>query len=460
MNATLGQQHARLHFPRWTVRLRLTLLYGGLCLFAGAGVVAITYWLLDRFLASLSPLRTLALAPASATYTINVRSGSPAAVPVPAGPGTVTFVIPGGQAFGGAGGQLAPGSVLVANGPTATDLSPRQVAAQAILQHNTELHQLLLRSGIALAVVALLALVLGWLVAGRSLRPLRAITATTQQISEENLHQRLAVKGPRDELKDLGDTVNGLLSRLEGAFEAQRSFVANASHELRTPLTLAKALLQMRLSDPGSTVESYRSTCQEVMEAEDQQERLIESLLVLARTQSRSAGGPAEEVFDLAELATDVLDAARPAIAERGLRLTASVGPAALLGDAALVQRLISNLVDNAVRYNVDGGNLDVEVACEQGKGEAAGDRAVLKVANSGPVVPAEEVERLFQPFQRLGAERTSSGDGLGLGLSIVAEVARAHGALIDAVPRPDGGLIVTVRFLAARAAPPGADAR
>jgi signal transduction histidine kinase len=433
----------RLRLPRWTVRLRFTVLYGALFVVSGAGVIAITYWLLDRFLASLSPVKSLGISP--------LVSGSPATIfcssPVPSsstGCGTFSITL--------ASPSSNPnGTVVVFNGGQPFGLAPKQVAAQAILQHNDDLHQLLVRSGIALAIVAVFAIGLGWLLAGRALRPLRSMATTAQQISEENLHRRLALVGPRDEVKDLGDTIDGLLGRLEAAFEAQRSFVANASHELRTPLTLARALIQMRLSDPAPTLESYRATCEEVLAAEDEQEQLIDSLLVLARSQH---GTEQDEPFDLADVVAEVVEAAGRAAAERGVALESSLTPAPAWGEVALVHRLVSNLVDNALRYNRPrgGGRLLVEVSSRDG-------RAILTVANTGPEVPADEVERLLQPFQRLGAERAAGGDGLGLGLSIVAAVAKAHRAALEIHPGADGGLVVTVTFPARVSAGAGSGA-
>ena len=194
---------------------------------------------------------------------------------------------------------------------------------------------------------------LGWAVAGRVLRPLRAMTLAARRISEDNLHERLAVPGPGDELKDLGDTIDGLLERLEDAFAAQRRFVANASHELRTPLTLSRTLLQMALSDPAPSIGSFRTTCEEVLEAEGQQERLIEALLTLARSQR---GLERREPLDLAAITRNVLIAHGPEAAHRGLEVGTSITTAPVLGDACLLERLVANLVDNALRYNVPRG--------------------------------------------------------------------------------------------------------
>ncbi len=305
-----------------------------------------------------------------------------------------------------------------------------------------DLHQLIVESALALALMALISTALGWVVAGRVLRPLRTMTAATQEISEENLNLRLSMQGPRDELRQLADTIDGLLGRLEGAFDAQRRFVANASHELRTPLTAVRALLEMVLSDPRATVATFRATCEQVLEESEQQEQLIEALLTLAQGQR---GVDRAEIFDLASVVGTVVGSREGAAAAHHLELQSALAPAMIAGDARLVARLVSNLVDNAISYNVAAGRVDVRVQ--------SGGRATLTVLNTGPVVPAEELDRLLAPFQRLAPDRTSQADGLGLGLSIVAAIAGAHDAALAVRARPEGGLEVEVDF-PARATP------
>ena len=213
---------------------------------------------------------------------------------------------------------------------------------------------MLAESAIALGIMAVASVALGWLMAGRVLRPLRQMTAAARAISEDNLHQRLAMPGPDDELKDLGDTIDGLLERLEAAFDAQRQFVASASHELRTPLTLSRTLLQMALTDSHPTLAAYRATCQDLLEASDQQEQLIEALLTLARSQR---GLDRREHLDLASHHRRVvLQAREPEAAARGLADQRGHRPAPVLGDARLLQRLVANLIDNAIRHNIPGG--------------------------------------------------------------------------------------------------------
>jgi signal transduction histidine kinase len=290
-----------------------------------------------------------------------------------------------------------------------------------------DLHQLIIESAIALALMAILSTALGWVVAGRVLRPLRTMTTTTQEISEANLNRRLAMSGPPDELRQLADTIDGLLARLEGAFDAQRRFVANASHELRTPLTAVRALLEMVLSDPRATIDTFRATCEQVLEESEQEEQLIDALLTLAQGQR---GIDHAETFDLAALVREVTDSREGVATASGLTVSRSLEPATISGDARLVARLAANLVDNAIGHNVPGGRLSVTVR--------ATEAATLAVTNTG---------RILQPFQRVADDRTGHRDGLGLGLSIVAAIAGAHDAALSVRARPEGGLDVEVRF-------------
>jgi len=295
----------------------------------------------------------------------------------------------------------------------------------------------LVASCILLVALVGASVLIGWLVAGRVLRPLRVMTAATRRISERNLHERLALAGPDDELKNLGDTIDSLLARLESAFDSQRRFIASASHELRTPLMLSQTLLQVALADPDITVDSLRAACQEVIDADKYQARLIDALLILARSQR---GLDRREPVDLTAAVNDALDAQEAAAAARGLRVDATLDKARVPGDARLVSRLAANLVDNAIRYNITGGLVAVKLA-------ASANRAVLTVTNTGAVVPPLQASRLLEPFQRAAPDRTASPDGLGLGLSIVADIARAHEAGLEVRPQPEGGLAVTVSF-------------
>lgn len=275
--------------------------------------------------------------------------------------------------------------------------------------------------------------------AGRFLRPLRAIATTAQEISATNLHRRLDLRGPEDELTNLGATLDGLFARLEASFEAQRRFVANASHELRTPLAGQRTLLQVALADPEADTASLRGACEEALQVGDQQERLIDALLTLA---SSERGIESWEPFDLARIAGDVLSSRRHEAGRRQIRISADLAPAPVLGDPRLVESLTANLVDNALRYNYPAGTIEISTALKEG-GEAS-----LTVRNTGPIVPPEEIDRLLQPFQRIGSERLRRHtDGHGLGLAIVRAIAQAHDATLTVRPAPAGGLHIEVAF-------------
>jgi signal transduction histidine kinase len=304
-------------------------------------------------------------------------------------------------------------------------------------QHNADLRHLLEISWLVLAVTTVGAAVLGWFAAGRMLAPVRSITATARTISAGSLDQRLALAGPDDEFKQLGDTLDDLFSRLEASFDAQRRFVANASHELRTPLTLERTLLQLALSDPHATQASLRATCEEMLASQTEHEHLLESLLTLATSER---GLERQESADLQVLADDALQTFHAAIARRELQVVADLQPAPTVGDPVLLTRLIANLLDNAVDHNVDHGVLEIRTASSDGL-------ALLSVSSTGAVIPLDETARLFEPFQRLNSRRADANGHHGLGLSIVQAIATAHGAAVVAHPRDGGGLTVQVEF-------------
>jgi signal transduction histidine kinase len=271
------------------------------------------------------------------------------------------------------------------------------------------------------------------------------MTTATRAISEDSLHQRLAVPGPGDELKDLGDTIDSLLERLEAAFDAQRNFVASASHELRTPLTLERAMLEVALADPDASAVTLRAVCEDVLATGQQQELLIEALLTLARSQR---GLDHRHPADLADITRDILDARTPDATALGLAITASINPAPVLGDARLLQRMAANLIDNAIRHNITGGRIGAQVT-------TSGGYATLTVTNTGPIIQPVQAARLLQPFERLSTTRSAETEGLGLGLSIVAAIAKAHHATVAISPQPDGGLSIYVTFPPAMATAP-----
>jgi signal transduction histidine kinase len=390
------------------VRLRLTVVYGGLFLASGAVLLTITYLLVAH----------------GGSNTVMSSHGA-----TPAGGQSVNIFL----------GDSLPSDVRLSD-------AERHVAEafqqQSRRQQAAMMHQLLVKSGLALAIMAVVSSLLGWLVAGRVLRPLRTMTDTIRRISARNVHERLAVTGPPDELKRLADTVDGLLGRLEAALDSHKRFVANAAHELRTPLTVEHALLEETVLDPNATVAQFRGQFEELMAVSEQQARLLNSLLVLATSER---GLDRLERIDLAEPAGDAVRAAAPKAHHQNVTVTADVAPAAVDGDPALVRRMVANLVDNAVSYNVPGGRVEVTTGTE-------GPHAVVAVTNTGPPVPPEMVDRLLDPFQRL--DRTADDGHHGLGLSIVQAIAAAHAAELTVRARPGGGLAVRVRFAARQARP------
>src|SRR5919199_1000562 len=342
--------------PRPTVRLRMTLLYAGVFFVASALLLSVSYALVRNNLADPANLRNL---PAD-RWDYNVTA-------------------------------------------------QHEIAADA-------LHRLRTQYVIALAAMTGLSVLLGWAVAGRVLRPLQRITATAQRVSQDNLDERIGLQGPRDELKELADTFDGMLERLSGAFASQRRFVANASHELRTPLTVIRTELEVALADPEATNAELRAMAETVRDATAATERLIQALLTLARSE---AGVTRRNALDLADAARQALAQTSGEAAGRGLEVRSTLEPAPVRGDRRLLERLVANLVDNAVRHNRDGGGVEVRT------GSVAG-RSTVEVRNDGAVIPPEAVASLLEPFQRL--DRGARGDGVGLGLSIVRSVAEAHG--------------------------------
>ncbi|WP_433299149.1 sensor histidine kinase [Actinoplanes sp. CA-030573] len=367
------------------VRAKLTLLYSALVVLCGAAMLAITYLLVSH-----APRKLIVQ---------NVASlGSPP--------------------------------------PSLDDIAAR-AADEAQKQHQATLHLMLVYSGVALTVIAVLALGLGWLLAGRILRPLRTMVTSIQRISARNVHDRLAATGPRDELRELSDTVDGLLHRLEAALDAHRRFVANAAHELRTPITLEHALMEETLTDRTATLPQYRSLVERLLELRKQQAAMLESLLTLAGSER---GLAQREHVDLSEIAGRTVAAYRPVALPLGVRVEARIESAWTTGDPALVERLVANLVDNAVAYNVPDGSISVTT------GVLDDGRAALVVVNTGERIAPDRIEGLFEPFQRLDRTAVTPGHH-GLGLSIVRAIAAAHDAVLTCVPGPAGGLRIEVTF-------------
>jgi signal transduction histidine kinase len=421
-----------LRLPRRTIRLRLTALYAVLFLLSGAGLLAVTYVLVGNH----TPM-AVTVVDRSAGGQIRVQASGGIASAGAARPQPGVCLTAGGPLA-----KLPPGGVAFTGPPV--PLSTKRAAqcatwvqGQVNAARADYLTSLLTDSGIALGLMAIAALGLGWLVSGRVLRPLRTITLKAQQISASNLHERLALDGPDDELKDLGDTMDGLLARLETAFAAQRQFVANASHELRTPLARQQTMVEVALADPARGVASLEAVCRRVLAAGQQQERLIEALLTLARSQR---GLDRLQPVDLPAIARETVLSRCADANLRDIEVTLLDAPATFPGDARLAERLVTNLLDNAIRHNHPGGRVLVRT-------HAAAGQAVLSVVNTGPVLDQAEVPGLFEPFRRRGTARVGPGCGLGLGLSIVAAIASAHRAELQARAQPGGGLEVTIRF-------------
>jgi signal transduction histidine kinase len=383
--------------PRLTIRVRLTLLYTGLFTACGAIVVVITYALVAGL--------PLLVAGQNAAQT----QGNPRVV-LEMCQQTAGDIDPGLQAKCA---SLSEGGFL--NG--------------ALTQRDATLSHLLQYSLTTLGAVIALAALAGWIVAGRVLRPVHQITAAARTASEHNLSARVSLTGPRDELRDLADTFDDMLGRLQAAFESQQRFIANASHELRTPLTVMRATVDVVLAKPEPVPADLLGMGQDIRIAVDHAEALVEALLTLARNEH---GLTVHEQVDLATVAEDVLDSTDL----RDRRRHPTLQPAMTSGDPVLLERLVANLVENAVRYNHSGGDIWLSTATMDGQ-------AILVVTNTGPAVPPDNLDGLFEPFQRLH-DRTTR-DGFGLGLALVASITAVHHGQVTAYPRHNGGLTVTV---------------
>jgi signal transduction histidine kinase len=388
--------------PRPTVRARLTLLYTGLFAVCGTIVVAVSYAQVARLPAHVQGNGgRQPSAEDLARFAAQCRSEET---------------------------SLHPDPQILAKCASYF----QQQGAQG--QRALTLSHLLQYSLITLAVVVALAALLGWIFSGRALRPVHRITTAARAASEHNLSARVAPTGPRDELRELAETFDEMLARLQAAFEGQQRFIANASHELRTPLAVMRATVDVVLSNPDSTPGDLRGMASDIRAAVDHAEHLIGALLILARNEH---GLAVREKVDLATTAEDVLDAAGlDAVGLGDRRVHATLESAVISGDPVLAEHLVANLVDNAIRYNAAAGDIWIST-------RTVADGSQLTVANTGPVISPADAVRIFQPFQRL-SDRTSH-DGFGLGLPIVASIAAIHGGTATARPRNNGGLSVTV---------------
>jgi signal transduction histidine kinase len=413
---------------RLSLRLRLTLLYGACFLLAAAAVLAITYALVAHDTSGKAQrLRVHGTQTQAPAYSSKGTAGKRQMLMLEhifVGDTEITTWVPSHTQRTYSQQQLSA-VVDTANGALKT-------------QRRRSLWALLTWSGVSLGVMAVLSIVLGWLLAGRALRPLRTMSSRARKITEENLHERLSIDTQEDELGELAHTFDGVLARLERAFDAQKRFVANASHELRTPVTLERALLETALANPEADALELRHTCERVLASTEHQQQTIEALLALARSHS---GTGVDTPVNLADLAQDALTLREQSL--DGLTLATDLHPAPLTGDPGLLERLVANLIDNAITHNVPG---DSWITVETGN---EGTSSWLRVANSGPEVPEWMLSEIFEPFRRMDGERTATATGLGLGLSIVQAIADVHGAAIVVRPVDGGGLHVDVRFQA-----------
>ena len=413
------------------VRTRLTLLYAGLFLAAGCVLLGLSYGLVAASLPAKGtvsgnpPLTRLQFA----TYCTGKGPGAraPTSAASPAGTAGKTR----GPAPKGTG--LPPSKVKYLCRQQRAYLAGSRSAAVA--QRRRTLHSLLLFSGLGLALLTVASAAAGWIVSGRVLRPVAMITETARRASDQHLGERIGLAGARDELKELADTFDEMLERLDRAFTAQRRFVADASHELRTPLTVMRTAIDVTLAKPGHSKEQLEAMARRVRRSIDRAEAMTEALLTLAVSQQGSARR--SEAADLATSADDALEALAPQVRQLDLRLRATLEPAATTGDPDLLDRMVANLIGNAVRHNVPGGEISVSAGTRDGV-------AFLRVANTGPVVPPPALPTLFEPFRRLEG-RAARGDGAGLGLAIAQSVASLHGTTVQARCRPAGGLDVEV---------------
>ncbi|MDL4820161.1 sensor histidine kinase [Actinomadura opuntiae] len=392
-----------LRTPRLSVRTRLTLVYGSLFLVMSAVLVAVTYLLTVRTLDQRLPARTTVDPQTMAKLRMLAKTQ-----------------------------DLNQVMALKA-----------EADRQLTQQKHSVLEQLLQSSLLTMLVLGVLAVMIGYLVAGRMLRPLHKVTATARRLSESTLHERIALDGPQDEIKDLADTFDRMLDRLNRAFDAQRRFVANASHELRTPLTINRTVLEVAIASRKNPPET-KALADVLLGNTERHERLIDGLLLLARSEREPADPAPTALPDVVRGALGELDGRTGEV-----DVEARLAPAEVAGDPVLLERCAMNLLENAVKYNVRDGRVWVRTGVRDGQ-------AFLQVVNTGRPVPLYEVAGLFEPFRRLRADRVGSADGAGLGLSIVRAVVGAHGGTIETVPRPGGGLSITVRLpVLSRAAAP-----
>jgi signal transduction histidine kinase len=407
-------QSLRERFPR-TVRVRLAIAFAMLFLLGGALLLAVTDLLLAHSLSAAS----------TSTLTVAERTKLSVACRV-------------AEQAGRSASQLSASQAIRA----CERLTVAGADAAAARQRDRALHELPIVSLIGLAVMTVASGALGWVMAGRVLRPVKAITGAARRASGRHLGERVDLRGPPDELKELADTFDEMLDRLDAAFSSQRRFVADASHELRTPLTLMRTAIDVTLAKPNRSKEQVEVMAATVRRSVDNAEQLIDALLALAVSER----DPTDvQLVDLATVVEDALDDAGASIQRRRIRVTAGLDEVQVCGDPTLLERLASNLVENAVRHNFDGGWIDVRTRTSE-------DSAYLEISNSGQHIDSHLTELLFEPFRRVG-ERTDA-KGVGLGLAIARAIVTAHHGAVSARSRAEGGLTLSVKFPRANSDP------
>ena len=384
-----------------TLRVRLTMMYGATFLAAGVVLVAVMYWLVQD------------------------RLGQP-------GSARNVIISGGGISSFGTGTTTQPPTF----GPGPVDNGTLQRVTAGVQHYfDATMSSLLWRSSIVLAAAAVLAIGLGWLMAGRALRPLQQVTDTARRVSARGLHERIGLQGPRDEIKELADTFDAMLERLDRAFDGQRRFVGNASHELRTPLAIQRTLLEVSTSDPDASDDVYQ-LAKPLLANNERSERLIDALLLLAQSEQELQ---TRQRVDLDAVVSDAVQVVEVEATGKDVVIRSDLSPVTVEGDPVLLEHLVMNLCQNAVRHNVPGG--EMHVSCRAVDGEVA-----LTMANTGHEIADAAIPGLFEPFRR-GRDRVNGDRGVGLGLSVARAVAVAHGGRIGARPRPGGGLVVEVRL-------------
>ena len=439
--------------PRPTVRLRLALTYTALFVLTGIALLGVSYALVQHrekgpgTAARIICQRTVT-GPTGVKISGIIAASPPGSVTLNAAncPGVVgSFYYHSASGTSASGGAVAPASgatVVQLPGPTAAEVRELTDTVVAVQSHT--LDSLRIESAIALGLITIVAFGLSWWMAGRVLRPVHRITDAARRLSEQTLHSRINLQGPDDELKELADTFDAMLARLDRAFTSQRTFVANASHELRTPLATERVLIDEALANRSAQPDDFRSILEQLRANSEETERLVDGLLVLARSER---GIERWSDVDLAGSAETALAVAAPEATLKGVDMRSTLVTVVVRGDAGLLDRLVGNAVENGIRHNFTGGWVEVRTG-------RRGSRAYLEVTNTGPVLDDATVATLTEPFRRVGPDRGASDAGFGLGLSIVEGVVNAHLGSMKLRARPGGGLVVRVELPVAAAGP------